>query len=227
VQRPDEPPPAPRAAIKGRGSAENPPNRFERLHYLEEPEPPEGDAEPAPPRTIYLRDPSRTILATNESPDVGFDASVNPYRGCEHGCVYCLAPETPVLHADLAWRPLGEIRVGDALVGFDEGPERDGRRRLWPARVEAVWWTRRPTLRLITQHSEVITTAEHRWLRWRTFRWSRTEQLTPHRLLRRLPVVSREPVDEDYQAGYIAGLSLGDGTFRYTPAMPRGTMVDP
>lgn len=43
------------------------------------------------PRTEYVRDPTRTIIATNSSPDVGFDASVNPYRGCAHGCSYCYA----------------------------------------------------------------------------------------------------------------------------------------
>jgi DNA repair photolyase len=217
VRSSDDPAPAPRAAIKGRGSAENPPNRFERLHYLEDPEADDADAEPARPRTLYLRDPSRTILATNESPDVGFDASVNPYRGCEHGCVYCLAPETLVLHADLIWRPLGDVRIGDALLGFDELPGTGGRRKLRPALVEAAWWSRRSALRLVTNGTEVLTTAEHRWLQWRSFRWSRTEQLTPGRILRRLAVVSQSPVDEDYRAGYVAGLSLGDGTFRYEP----------
>jgi DNA repair photolyase len=81
---------------KGRGAGLNPPNRFETLHYERDPEersPDPDDEEPAP-RTIFLRDPSRSILASNESPDVGFDASVNPYRGCEHGCVYCYARPT-------------------------------------------------------------------------------------------------------------------------------------
>ena len=89
-----EPPPRPgetaRAAPRGRGSAENPPNRFERLHYADDPE---LDREPDPTRvrTEVFRDPSRSILAFNESPDLGFAASLNPYRGCEHGCAYCYA----------------------------------------------------------------------------------------------------------------------------------------
>jgi len=45
-------------------------------------------------RTVLLRDVSRKIIAYNDSPDVGFEASVNPYRGCEHGCVYCYARPT-------------------------------------------------------------------------------------------------------------------------------------
>ena len=44
--------------------------------------------------TLYLRDTSRTILSRNESPDVPFDVSFNPYRGCEHGCIYCYARPT-------------------------------------------------------------------------------------------------------------------------------------
>jgi len=79
-----------------RGTVENPTGRFERLAY--EPDP-EGDPDvppdpPSPPRTRIYRDPSRSILSTNQSPDVGFDVSVNPYRGCSHGCIYCYARPT-------------------------------------------------------------------------------------------------------------------------------------
>ncbi|MDF1701728.1 MAG: PA0069 family radical SAM protein [Planctomycetota bacterium] len=49
---------------------------------------------PAAERTVYVRDATRTILARNDSPDIPFDASVNPYRGCEHGCAYCYARPT-------------------------------------------------------------------------------------------------------------------------------------
>ena len=85
-------PPSGPGSIRGRGIAENPANRFERLAYIEEPG--SEDLAEAPrqrPRTLYLRDPTRTLLATNDSPDVRFDTSLNPYRGCEHGCSYCYA----------------------------------------------------------------------------------------------------------------------------------------
>jgi DNA repair photolyase len=74
-------------AIKGRGAIGNPRNRFETIEI-------ERDEEvPGPERveTELLRDTSRSVIAYNDSPDVGFSASVNPYRGCEHGCVYCYA----------------------------------------------------------------------------------------------------------------------------------------
>ena len=74
--------------IRGRGATYNPPNRFEPIHFE-----PDGERTPDDPgpRTLFLRDASRSIVATNDSPDVGFDSSVNPYRGCEHGWVYCYA----------------------------------------------------------------------------------------------------------------------------------------
>ncbi len=77
------------AFIPGRGTTTNPPNRFDRLHY-EEPEPEDG-VDQSRPKTTYYRDSTRSIIAYNDSPDVGFSASINPYRGCEHGCAYCYA----------------------------------------------------------------------------------------------------------------------------------------
>src|SRR6185369_3276080 len=73
-------------------AAENPRNRFETIDVVLDPD---SDAPPsAPVPTTYLRDTSRTILAHNDSPDVGFEWSINPYRGCEHGCIYCYARPT-------------------------------------------------------------------------------------------------------------------------------------
>ena len=72
-----------------RGAAENPPNRFEKIH-LERDEDWNPEEDPLP-RTQFLKDASKTIIAYNDSPDIGFEASVNPYRGCEHGCIYCYA----------------------------------------------------------------------------------------------------------------------------------------
>lgn len=76
--------------IKGRGSELNPPNRFEKTHRFVE----EEESGLTLPVTQFLQDCSRTIIAYNNSPDVGFEASINPYRGCEHGCVYCYARPT-------------------------------------------------------------------------------------------------------------------------------------
>ena len=74
---------------RGRGTPENPPNRFERLAYLPIIETP--DDQESAVKTQYLKDASRSLITYNDSPDVGFEASINPYRGCEHGCIYCYA----------------------------------------------------------------------------------------------------------------------------------------
>ncbi len=79
--------------IHGRGASGNPANRFEALHLEPDPED-EHDPERPARRTIYYRDFTRTIIAHNDSPDVGFESSINPYRGCEHGCIYCYARPT-------------------------------------------------------------------------------------------------------------------------------------
>ena len=87
---PSRPGPGADQAIKGRGVAYDPPNRFETVHVEMEP----GHYGEERPPTEFLADTTRSIVARNQSPDVGFDASVNPYRGCEHGCVYCYARPT-------------------------------------------------------------------------------------------------------------------------------------
>src|SRR5262249_51956949 len=74
--------------VRGRGATANPANRFELICYERDPEAQPDDPAPG---TQFLKDTSRTIIARNDSPDVAFDASINPYRGCEHGCPYCYA----------------------------------------------------------------------------------------------------------------------------------------
>ena len=91
-------PGASRRVVRGRGAVANPGNRFDGIDHLPDPEALQAQADageaPERPRTELLRDRSRSIITGNDSPDVGFAASINPYRGCEHGCAYCFARPT-------------------------------------------------------------------------------------------------------------------------------------
>jgi DNA repair photolyase len=96
----------PSLARKGRGATTNPGVRFESTSAT-----PYDDgwgslddcfAALPPLETTLIRDASRTVITRNDSPDIGFDRSINPYRGCEHGCVYCFARPT---HAYLGYSP--------------------------------------------------------------------------------------------------------------------------
>ncbi|MEZ4696411.1 MAG: PA0069 family radical SAM protein [Rhodothermales bacterium] len=89
ASHPTDPNPAP-VARRGRGAALNPATRFDPVHFLEDPA--ELSAEELRQvHTEFIRDSSRSILAKNDSPDLPFTFSLNPYRGCEHGCIYCYA----------------------------------------------------------------------------------------------------------------------------------------
>jgi DNA repair photolyase len=90
---------------KGRGAATNASGRFEaaeRVAFDDGWSVPGAEPEPMPLTTILSVDATRTIIARNTSPDIGFDRSINPYRGCEHGCIYCYARPS---HAFLGLSP--------------------------------------------------------------------------------------------------------------------------
>jgi len=93
----------PAAPRKGRGAISNATGRFEaEQRAVFDDGWGSADAEPRRLDTTYTRDTTRTIIARNDSPDLPFDRSINPYRGCEHGCVYCFARPT---HAYLGLSP--------------------------------------------------------------------------------------------------------------------------
>ena len=89
----------PVARFKGRGAAHNPAGRFERLVRGRESDAGEIDT---PPVTVVESCSPRSIIARNDSPDIPFSQSVNPYQGCEHGCIYCYARTS---HAYLGLSP--------------------------------------------------------------------------------------------------------------------------
>jgi DNA repair photolyase len=101
----EAPPSASRTPVsrRGRGAISNDAGRFEpRTHVAIDDGWGSADEEAPPLETQYLRDMSKSVIARNTSPDIGFDRSINPYRGCEHGCIYCFARPT---HAYLGLSP--------------------------------------------------------------------------------------------------------------------------
>ncbi len=78
-----------------RGALVNPANRFEKISFRRDEEVSDEDYEGrVNPKTEFFKDTSKSIISYNDSPDIGFETSLNPYRGCEHGCVYCYARPT-------------------------------------------------------------------------------------------------------------------------------------
>ncbi len=89
--------------LKGRGARSNDSSRYDTERRVGFDDGWRRDDDDAPPiRTEVLRDATRTIIARNTSPDISFNQSINPYRGCEHGCIYCFARPT---HAYLGLSP--------------------------------------------------------------------------------------------------------------------------
>jgi DNA repair photolyase len=84
----------PNAAQKGRGAASNPDLRFSRQRTEKSDDGWWQEESECNPKTQVLVDHGKTIISTNQSPDIPFDQSINPFRGCEHGCVYCYARPT-------------------------------------------------------------------------------------------------------------------------------------
>jgi len=145
---------SPRApgSLKGRGAVSNPEGRFESLAVepVEDGWPGDGENETPGLPTELIPDTSRTVISRNDSPDVPFDQSVNPYRGCEHGCIYCYARpshawlgmspgldfETRILYkpraADLLRQELGRrsYRCQVLALGSNTDPYQPAERRL-------------------------------------------------------------------------------------------------
>lgn len=149
--------------MKSRPTA-NPQNRFHEVGVEYEP----GDG-PPPANVRLIEDHSRSILASNDSPDVGFNYSVNPYRGCLHACAYCLSGDTAIMLADGRTRRLSELRPGDAIYGTHVVR---GSRRYVHTRVLHHWATRKPAFRVVlADGTELTASGDHRFLGERGWRF--------------------------------------------------------
>src|ERR1700747_498335 len=163
-----------RHAFKGRGALSNPPGRFEKQEieavddgwYQDE----VSDSIP----TTLEPDRAREVIATNESPDVPFERSINPYRGCAHACPYCVGPDTLVLMSDGRTCPISELRIGDEIYGTRHI---GSYRRYVRSRVLAHWSVIKPAFRTTLQDGTVLVTGgDHRFLSERGWKFETRPQ---------------------------------------------------
>jgi DNA repair photolyase len=219
-----------RNPFKGRGALSNPGGRFEsedveRVHdgwYVDE--------QPTAIATTVTPDRARGIITSNDSPDIPFERSINPYRGCEHGCVYCVAAETPILMGDGTTRPMDAIRVGDEIYGT----VREGwYRRYTKTRVLAHWSVVKPAyLIFLEDGTELIAGGDHRFLTERGWKFvtgaeqgvaRRPHLTTGNKLMGTGAFLAPPEHDADYRRGYLCGLIRGDGMlFTRVYAQPNG-----
>lgn len=169
--------------IAGRGAPLNPrPTRTGSLEHaadgdwLDEVESIDGSA--APLRTTVAVENPKTIIARNSSPDLGFDRSINPYRGCEHGCVYCYARPTHAFHdlspgLDFESRLFAKpnaarlLRQELAKRGYTPAPLAIGTNTDGYQPIEREWGITRSVIEVLaeTKHPLLITTKSDRLLR--------------------------------------------------------------
>jgi DNA repair photolyase len=149
-------------AIKGRGALSQPPGRFDKLTKEFEHDGWYEEDVPNKVETVVQAENARTIITRNNSPDIGFSQSINPYRGCAHGCIYCLAGDTAILMADGTTKPIADLKPGDAIYGTQlSGRERRYRK----TKVLAHWSVIKPAYRVTLQDgTTLVSSGDHRFL---------------------------------------------------------------
>jgi len=214
---------------KGRGALGNPQPRFLKPAIESVDDGWYRDEVPDSIATQVRPEAARSIITRNDSPDIPFEQSINPYRGCEHGCSYCCSGDTPVLMADGTARAISDLRVGDAIYGTVH----DGwYRRYVRTQVLAHWSVIKPAWRVTLEDgTEIVSSADHRYLTERGWKFitgaqsgdARRPHLTTGNKLMGTGAFAKPPDhDEDYRTGYLCGMIRGDGTLGEYPYSPLG-----
>jgi DNA repair photolyase len=176
----------------------------------------------------------RAKSALNKVPQASqmpFRWTVNPYRGCTHGCTYCSVPESPILMADGTTKPIADLQAGDEIYGTRRGPRYRYYER---TKVLHHWSTVQPAFRtVLADGTELITSGEHRFLTERGWKYvfgaygrpfQRPHLTTNNQLRGTGQFASSVFKGPDYQRGYLAGMIRGDGTIgRYAYTRANGT----
>ena len=202
----------PTASRLGLTRVDNPPNPYltDQRELIGPP--------PEQPQEIYV-DHSKNILSKNDSPDIGFTWSLNPYRGCFHSCAYCLSGDTPVLMGNGRTKPIADVRTGDEIYGTTLGGTY---RHLVKTHVIAHWSSVKPAYRITLEDGTQLTASgDHRFLSNRGWKYvtgtewgnARRPHLTIRNHLLGTGRFSAPPEkDAEYQRGYLCGMIRGDGS---------------
>ncbi len=206
--------------LKGRGALSNPRNRFAATSVEVVDDGWSPQEVPDSIATQVRPERARTLITTNHSPDIPFEQSINPYRGCEHGCPYCVGGDTLILMADGRTRPLADLRVGDEIYGT----RRQGwYRRLTKSRVLAQWSSIKPAFRTTLEDgTTLITSGDHRFLTQRGWKYvmddptgaQRPHLTTNNKLMGVGGFAAGVTETDDYQRGYLGGMIRGDGLLK-------------
>jgi DNA repair photolyase len=177
------------------------------------------DDEPAAPlATTVTEERARSIIARNDSPDVPFEQSINPYRGCEHGCSYCVHGDTRILMADGSARRISELRASDEIYGT----VRHGQyRRYVKSRVLAHWSVIKPAFKVTLEDgTSLIAGGDHRFLTERGWKFvvdkheltgrNRAHLTINNKLMGTGAFAATIAQDANYQLGYLCGMIRGD-----------------
>jgi DNA repair photolyase len=213
--------------VKGRGAPSNIEGRFEVWNrdsaddgWFQDP----GD-EPLRLKTIIHIEHAKSVISRNNSPDIGFSQSINPYRGCAHGCPYCVSGDTPILMSSGRTRPLSDVRIGDEIYGTTF----DGKyRRYVKTKVLAHWSSIKPAYRITLEDgTTLVSSGDHRFLTGRGWKYvvdnpaggQQRAHLTTNNKLLGVGAFAEGPAgNDDYRRGYVCGMVRGDawvGTNRY------------
>jgi DNA repair photolyase len=170
-------------------------------------------------RSVLNRVPERSRMP--------FRWTINPFRGCSHGCTYCIGGDSAILMADGRTRAMRDLQVGDWIYGTEQ---RGAYRRFTRTRVLDKWSSIKPAYAVtLEDETELIASAEHRFLTargWKHVVGAESGPLQrPHltvgtRLLGPGGCVASPVMDDDYKRGYLCGLIRGDGnldTYSYAP----------
>lgn len=207
-------------AFKGRGALSNPSGRFEKAAREAVDD---GWYRQAAAESIAQTiepDRARSVITTNDSPDVGFDNSINPYRGCEHGCVYCADGDTRILMANGQAKALGDLQVGDEIFGTQQG---ERRRYYFKTQVLAHWQTRKTSYRItLGDGTSLVASADHRFLTEQGWKFVAGTDAGRHHRRRLAPgnhllgfgrLSPATPASEtgEYRRGYLCGVIRAQG----------------